>query len=147
MITDADVADLVEGDEVELTWTNEGVDHIVRGPLRKTSSGALFLAFHGVRDSRGHFFSSSSNRTLRVIKRVPRPITEEEEEATLKLVMHKLLTGGRRTEFWGDSRTPRVFTFEPVNVDARTAEIIQNYTNKELKKQLDDVRRLGRWEP
>lgn len=73
-ITNEQVADLREGDVVELSWPpvsgHAEVTITVSGPLR-LSSGMLFVGCYCVRDQRGHPVYGEK-RTLTVVSRVPR---------------------------------------------------------------------------
>lgn len=81
MITREQIADLREGDVVEITSTNWGPGASMRGPLVAKEDGALDVGRIGWTTSRGFCVRRrdgepawGNERTLTVISRVPRPL-------------------------------------------------------------------------
>jgi len=77
MITREQVADLREGDIVEMSWACEGGQITIRGPLWGGRGEQLSVAGYWVRESDGapvQALGPRGSRTLTVISRAPQPL-------------------------------------------------------------------------
>jgi hypothetical protein len=76
-ITKEQVADLREGDVVEMTWSVNGGQVNVRGPLVAGERELLSVAGYWVREPNGspiQALGRDGRRTLTVVSRAPRPL-------------------------------------------------------------------------